>query len=135
LLGGPVGRLPVFRLEASAFIGFVLPGEIAVLLGEVLALQDRASLPAVIVAAIAGVIIVNPSVLLATPAVTAEHLARAYADEATTYLPHTDQPRTHPETHQERGPLLYRIRWKLEGLVSVAGAGVISHGLFHLATT
>jgi hypothetical protein len=121
--GGPVGRLPVPALEASSFIGFVLPGEIAVLLGGVLAFKHRASQPAVIVAAVAGVIIVNPSVLLATLPVTAEHVARAYADEATAYLPHTDQPRTYPEPTRSRAPL--------EGLVSVAGAGVMSHGLFH----
>jgi hypothetical protein len=55
-----------------------LPGEIAVLLGGVLAFQHRASQPAVIVAAVAGVIIVNPSVLPATLPVTAEHVERAY---------------------------------------------------------
>jgi membrane protein DedA with SNARE-associated domain/membrane-associated phospholipid phosphatase len=44
-------------LEASAFVGFVFPGEIAVLLGGVLAFQHRAPLPAVIAAAIAGAII------------------------------------------------------------------------------
>jgi Family of unknown function (DUF6236) len=35
---------------------------------------------------------VNPRLLLAILAVTAEHLARAYAEDATTYLPHTDRP-------------------------------------------
>src|SRR5438093_12357758 len=44
-------------LEASAFVGFVFPGEIAVLLGGVLAFQHRVSLPAVLAAAIAGAII------------------------------------------------------------------------------
>ena len=44
-------------LEASVFLGFVFPGEIAVLLGGVLAFQHRASLPAVIAAGIAGAII------------------------------------------------------------------------------
>lgn len=44
-------------LEASAFVGVVVPGEIAVLLGGVLAFQHRVSLPAVIAAAIAGAII------------------------------------------------------------------------------
>jgi membrane protein DedA with SNARE-associated domain/membrane-associated phospholipid phosphatase len=44
-------------LEASAFIGFVFPGEIAVLLGGVLAFEGRLPLPAVIVAAVAGAII------------------------------------------------------------------------------
>ena len=41
-------------LEASAFVGFVFPGEIAVLLGGVLAFQGRAPLWAVIVAAVLG---------------------------------------------------------------------------------
>ena len=41
-------------LESSAFVGFVFPGEIAVLLGGVLAFQHRVALPAVLVAAIAG---------------------------------------------------------------------------------
>ncbi|HET7870051.1 MAG TPA: bifunctional DedA family/phosphatase PAP2 family protein [Actinomycetota bacterium] len=41
-------------LEASAFVGFVFPGEIAVLLGGVLAYQGRAPLWAVIVAAVLG---------------------------------------------------------------------------------
>jgi membrane protein DedA with SNARE-associated domain/membrane-associated phospholipid phosphatase len=44
-------------LEASAFLGFVFPGEIAVLLGGVLAFNGRIALPAVIVAAVAGAIV------------------------------------------------------------------------------
>jgi membrane protein DedA with SNARE-associated domain/membrane-associated phospholipid phosphatase len=44
-------------LEASAFLGFVFPGEIAVLLGGVLAFNGRVPLPAVIVAAVAGAIV------------------------------------------------------------------------------
>ena len=44
-------------LESSAFVGFVFPGEIAVLLGGVLASQHRVSLPAVIAAAVAGAIV------------------------------------------------------------------------------
>jgi len=43
-------------LESSAFVGFVFPGEIAVLLGGVLAFQHRVSLPAVLAAAVAGAI-------------------------------------------------------------------------------
>jgi membrane protein DedA with SNARE-associated domain/membrane-associated phospholipid phosphatase len=41
-------------LEASAFVGFVFPGEIAVLLGGVLAYQGRVPLWAVIIAAVLG---------------------------------------------------------------------------------
>ncbi|MDQ6615735.1 MAG: bifunctional DedA family/phosphatase PAP2 family protein [Actinomycetota bacterium] len=44
-------------LESSAFLGFLFPGEIAVLLGGVLAFQHRVSLPAAIAAAVAGAII------------------------------------------------------------------------------
>src|SRR5215471_525440 len=44
-------------LEASAFVGFVFPGEIAVILGGVVASQGRVPLWAVIVAAVAGAII------------------------------------------------------------------------------
>jgi undecaprenyl-diphosphatase len=44
-------------LEASAFIGFVFPGEIAVLLGGVLAYQHRVSLGGIMGAAIVGAII------------------------------------------------------------------------------
>jgi membrane protein DedA with SNARE-associated domain/membrane-associated phospholipid phosphatase len=44
-------------LEASVFVGVVIPGEIAVILGGVLAFEHRVSLPAVIVAAVAGAII------------------------------------------------------------------------------
>lgn len=44
-------------LEASAFVGFVFPGEIAVLLGGVLASQHRLSLPLVLAAAVAGAVI------------------------------------------------------------------------------
>jgi membrane protein DedA with SNARE-associated domain len=44
-------------LEASAFVGFVFPGEIAVLLGGVLAFQHRISLLSAIIAAVAGAII------------------------------------------------------------------------------
>src|SRR5436309_4759480 len=43
-------------LEASAFVGFVFPGEIAVLLGGVLAFQGRISLAAAIAAAVLGAI-------------------------------------------------------------------------------
>jgi undecaprenyl-diphosphatase len=59
LHGWPV-LLVVFllpALEASAFVGVVVPGEIAVLLGGVLAFQHRVSLPAVIAAAVAGAIV------------------------------------------------------------------------------
>lgn len=38
---------------------------------------------------------VNPRLLLAILAVTAKHLAQAHADDATTYLPHTDWPKAH----------------------------------------
>jgi undecaprenyl-diphosphatase len=44
-------------LEASAFVGVVVPGEIAVLLGGVLAFEHRVSLPAVVAAAVAGAIL------------------------------------------------------------------------------
>jgi len=44
-------------LEASAFVGFVVPGEIGVLLGGVLANQHRVSLAAVLVLGISGAII------------------------------------------------------------------------------
>ena len=44
-------------LESSAFLGFVFPGEIAVLLGGVLASHGQVPLPAVIVAAVAGAIV------------------------------------------------------------------------------
>jgi membrane protein DedA with SNARE-associated domain/membrane-associated phospholipid phosphatase len=44
-------------LESSAFVGVVFPGEIAVLLGGVLAFQHRVSLAAVLAAAISGAII------------------------------------------------------------------------------
>src|SRR3989442_4342186 len=49
--------LAVPLLESSAFVGFVFPGEIAVLLGGVLAFQHRVALPAVLAAAIAGAIL------------------------------------------------------------------------------
>lgn len=44
-------------LESSAFLGFLFPGEVAVLLGGVLAFQHRVSLPAAIAAAVLGAII------------------------------------------------------------------------------
>jgi membrane-associated protein len=44
-------------LEASAFVGVILPGEIGVILGGVLANQHKLALAAVLVAAIAGAII------------------------------------------------------------------------------
>lgn len=37
----------------------------------------------------------NPRLLLVILAVAAKHLAQAYANDATTYLPHTDRPMTH----------------------------------------
>lgn len=57
---GPVAYLVVFlvpALEASVFVGFVLPGETVVLLGGVLVAQHRASLVGMIAAAIAGAVI------------------------------------------------------------------------------
>lgn len=42
--------------EAAAFVGLVLPGELAVLLGGVLAAQGRVSLPVIIVVAAVGAI-------------------------------------------------------------------------------
>jgi undecaprenyl-diphosphatase len=44
-------------LESSAFVGFVFPGEIAILLGGVLASQHRVPLAAVMTAALAGAIL------------------------------------------------------------------------------
>ena len=44
-------------LEASVFLGFIFPGEIAVLLGGVLAFQGRISLAGAMIAAVAGAII------------------------------------------------------------------------------
>lgn len=44
-------------LEASAFVGFVFPGEIAVLLGGVAAFEHRASLWAVALAAVLGAVV------------------------------------------------------------------------------
>ena len=44
-------------LEASVFIGFLVPGEIAVVLGGVLAFEHRISLPAAIAAAVLGAIV------------------------------------------------------------------------------
>src|SRR5438552_12429235 len=44
-------------LEASAFVGFIFPGEVAVLLGGVLAYQHRVSLGAAIAAAVLGAIV------------------------------------------------------------------------------
>jgi undecaprenyl-diphosphatase len=59
-LHGWVVLLVVFALpalESSAFVGFIFPGEIAVLLGGVLASEGRAHLGAVIAVAIAGAVI------------------------------------------------------------------------------
>src|SRR5205823_5570304 len=44
-------------LESSAFLGFLFPGELAVVLGGVLAFQGRVSLPLVMASAIAGAIL------------------------------------------------------------------------------
>src|SRR5438552_11958765 len=44
-------------LEASAFVGFVFPGELAVILGGVLAEQHRIPLWAALVAGISGAVI------------------------------------------------------------------------------
>lgn len=60
LLPPAVALLLVFilpALEASAFVGFLIPGEIGVLLGGVLANQGKLPLWAVLVAGIAGAII------------------------------------------------------------------------------
>lgn len=57
---GPLVYLLVFlvpALEASLFVGFVLPGETAVLLGGVLASRRQVSLTGVLAVAIAGAII------------------------------------------------------------------------------
>ncbi len=53
-----VGLVFLFpALEASAFVGFIFPGEIAVILGGVVASQGRVPLAAVIVAAVLGAVI------------------------------------------------------------------------------
>lgn len=62
ILGLPpwVALVMVFALpalESSAFIGFIFPGEIALILGGVLASQGKVSLAAVLIAAISGSII------------------------------------------------------------------------------
>lgn len=58
-LHGWVALAVVFALpmlESAAFVGFVFPGELAVILGGVLAYEHRVSLPAVLAAAILGAI-------------------------------------------------------------------------------
>lgn len=58
-LPGWLGLLLVFAipaLEASAFVGFVFPGEIALVLGGVLAYEHRLPLALVLVAGIAGAV-------------------------------------------------------------------------------
>lgn len=55
LIVGLVFLIPA--LEASAFLGFIFPGEIAVILGGVAAYQGRVSLGAVIIAAILGAVV------------------------------------------------------------------------------
>lgn len=58
-LGGVAAYVVVGLLafgEAAAFVGLVLPGEIAVLMGGVLASQGRVSLPVVLVVAAVGAI-------------------------------------------------------------------------------
>ncbi len=44
-------------LESSAFLGFLFPGEVAVLLGGVLAFNGRIALPAAIIAAVLGAVL------------------------------------------------------------------------------
>src|SRR4051812_950952 len=59
-LPAPLALLLVFllpALEASAFVGVILPGEIGVILGGVLANQHKLALAAVLVAGIAGAVI------------------------------------------------------------------------------
>jgi len=59
-LHGTVALMIVFlvpALEASAFLGFLFPGEIAILLGGVLAYEGRIPLPAAIAAAVLGAFI------------------------------------------------------------------------------
>src|SRR5207237_10374315 len=59
-LHGAVAYAIIFAvpaLESSVFLGFIFPGEIAVLLGGVLAFQGRVSLGGAIAVAVAGAII------------------------------------------------------------------------------
>jgi membrane protein DedA with SNARE-associated domain/membrane-associated phospholipid phosphatase len=59
-LRGPLAYVLIFgvpALEASAFAGFLFPGELAVLLGGVLAFQGRVSLAGAVGAAVAGAVI------------------------------------------------------------------------------
>src|SRR5713101_8325924 len=59
LRGGPAYALVFLlpALESSAFIGFLFPGEIAIILGGVLAFQGRVSLPWVMAVAIGGAVV------------------------------------------------------------------------------
>lgn len=56
-LGAALVVFAVPALEASTFIGFIFPGEIAVLLGGVLAYQHKLPLPVAFAAAVAGAVI------------------------------------------------------------------------------
>lgn len=59
-LHGWVALLVIFALpalESSVFLGFLFPGELAVLLGGVLAFEHRVGLPAAVAAAVTGAII------------------------------------------------------------------------------
>ncbi len=55
--GVVVAAFALPAMEASAFVGFIFPGELAVLLGGVLASQGRVPLVAIIAAAIMGAIV------------------------------------------------------------------------------
>src|SRR6266704_1329132 len=78
LVLGLVFALPA--LEASAFVGFVFPGEVAVILGGVAAWRGTVPLWAVIVAAVSGAVIGDSAGYLVSRRHLDKHLdtARAY---------------------------------------------------------
>lgn len=87
---GPLAPLVVFLLaagESAAFVGFVLPGELAVILGGVLAGTGRVALWVMVAAAVAGAVVgdsigyrlgnrLGPTLVAGRPRVQA-HLERA----------------------------------------------------------
>src|SRR5262249_1305855 len=96
----PVALLLVFllpALESSLFVGFIFPGEIAILLGGVLAHEHRVSLVAVIALGAAGAILGDT---------IGYEVGRHYGDRLLARLP---RRLVKPE-HVQRGKALLRRR-------------------------
>ena len=122
-------------LEASAFVGFLFPGEIAVVLGGVLASEGRISLGSTIAAAVLGAIVGD-----AVGYFVGRHYGRAMLQKTVGRLINLDRVRKAEEYLRCRGGVAVflgrftaALRVLIPGLSGMSGMPYLTFSLYNVA--